>query len=104
MDETPPPNPSAPPVVLMTREGAKTFSPSPDETKPQPNRREEDLKSYTGEWTVLILALLGWAATFCTDMAQEETFKQMLTPSFLGNHIAQLFSVTLAVLSAKRLR
>lgn len=98
------PNPVAAPVTLPTAEGDKTFSPSPDPASPLPQRRTEDTKTYAGEWTVLLLALLGWASTFCLDMAQEESFANMMTPSFLGTHIGQLFSVMAAVTAAKRIR
>ncbi len=69
-----------------------------------PQRRVEDTSSQVGHWTVLALALLGWAASFCLDMATFESFQEVLTPKFLGVHISQLFSVTLAVVTAKRMR
>lgn len=84
--------------------GGKTFSPSPDPAGPLPKRRTEDTKSYAGEWTVLIIAVLGWATTFCVDMAAYETFDDVLTPKFLGVHIGQLFSVTVSIIAAKRLK
>lgn len=97
---TPPPNPTAPNI----EQRGQTFSPSPDPGMPQPQRRMEDTKSYAGEWTILLLALLGWATSFCADMAQEESFQNMFTPKFMGTHVAQLFTVTVSVLAAKRLK
>ena len=69
-----------------------------------PQRRTEDTDSQVGHWTILAVALMGWAASFCLDMATFENFNDVLTPKFLGVHISQLFSVTLAVVTAKRMR
>jgi hypothetical protein len=103
-DPEEPQNPVADPVVLSTPQGRKTFSPSPDDAHPLPKRRTEDTKSYAGEWTVMLLAILGWATTFCVDAAQNETYQQLIQPRFMMLHIAQLFSVTVSVLAAKRIR
>lgn len=91
-------------VASAPGEPPKVYSPSPEPGEPAPKRRMEDTKSYAGEWTVLIIALLGWASTFCLDMAQEETFSAMMTTKFMGTHIAQLLSVTVSVLAAKRIK
>lgn len=80
------------------------MSPSPDPGAPLPQRRTEDTKSYVGEWAVLLLALLGWATTFCVDAAQNETWAQLRQPKFFFLHVAQLFSVMTSVVAAKRLR
>lgn len=98
---TPPPQPEN---IVVERAQPKVYSPSPDPGMPQPKRRTEDTKNYVGEWAVLIIALLGWAVTFTTDMAAYEEWSQILTPKFIGLHSAQLFSVTVAVLAAKRIR
>ena len=102
-DETPTPT-SSPENIVVHRAQPQVYSPSPEPGHSMPQRRVEDTKSYTGEWTVLLLALLTWASSFCVDMAQEESFQNMMTPNFVGTHIAQLFSVTVSVLAAKRLR
>lgn len=90
-----------PPSVVVD---GTTMSPSPEPGQPSPQRRVEDTKSYVGEWTVLLLAVLGWATTFCVDAAQNETWQQITTPKFMLLHIAQLFSVTSAIFAAKRIR
>jgi hypothetical protein len=93
-----------PPNIVVAGAQEQVFSPSPVPGQPAPQRRAEDTDSQMGHWTVLSLALLGWAASFCLDMASFESFKEVLTPKFLGVHISQLFSVTLAVVTAKRMR
>jgi hypothetical protein len=104
MPDPEPQNPVADPVVLSTPQGQKTFSPSPDDAHPLPQRRAEDTKSYVGEWTILLLALLGWATTFCVDAAQNETWEQIINPKFVMLHIGQLFSVMTAIFAAKRMK
>lgn len=71
--------------------------------EPTWKRRREDKQNKAGIWTVLIIAVLMWATTFCLDMATYETFSQVWTPKFIGIHIGQLFSVTVSILAAKRL-
>lgn len=84
--------------------GGRKYSPSPNDAEQLPKRRTEDTKSYVGEWSVLLVALGGWAITFCVDMAAYETFDQIWTPKFIGVHVGQLFTVTVSVLAAKRIR
>lgn len=91
------------PVTLPNRQ-AQVLSPSPVPGESLPRRRTEDTKNYTGEWAVLLVALLGWATTFCVDAAQNETWEQIQQPHFIFLHIGQLFSVITAVVAAKRLR
>lgn len=101
-EETPDSN--LPPPIVMEGQQPQVFSPSPVPGAPPPQRRAEDTKSYAGEWTVLLIALLGWATTFMLDMAEFESWTQIWTPKFVGVHIGQLFSVTAAVIAAKRIR
>lgn len=69
-----------------------------------PMRRRDDNTSNVGEWTVLTLALLGFALTFCIDMATYESFAEMLTPKFIGLHAGQLLTVLISVVAAKRIK
>lgn len=98
------PEPEKNTLKPVTASDGTVFSPSPEPGRTLPRRRMEDVKSYVGEWTVLLLALLGWASTFCVDAAQNETWAQVTNPKFIMLHIGQLFSVVTAVVAAKRLR
>lgn len=97
-DET---NPA--PVVLPGAED-KVLSPSPTPGAALPTRRVEDTASYSGEWTLLIMALLTWAVTFFGELAQVKTWAEMQTPGFVGTHAAQVIGVILSVVAAKRIK
>lgn len=92
------------PVTVATTEGAKVMSPTPIPGEPQPQRRQEDTRSYSGEWTILGLALLTWASTFFAEIAQVKTWAELQTPAFLGTHVAQVCGVVLSVFAAKRIK
>jgi hypothetical protein len=82
----------------------QVLSPSPVPGKELPQRRAEDVKSYTGEWTVLLLGILGWATTFFIDASQNETWAEITSPKFMALHVGQLFSVMTAIIAAKRMK
>lgn len=90
--------------VTIPNAQPQVLSPSPVPGEQLPQRRLDDTKSYAGEWTVLLLALLGWATTFCVDGAQSESWAQITDPKFIMLHIGQLFSVMTAVIAAKRMK
>lgn len=90
--------------VEMPDAQPQILSPSPVPGQELPKRRAEDTKSYAGEWTVLLMAIAGWATTFFIDAAQNETWEQVMSPKFLALHVGQLFSVTTAIFAAKRMK
>lgn len=67
-------------------------------------QRRRDDGPQLGTKIVLLVAVCGWAGTFCTDMAVFESFAQVLTPKFLGVHFAQLFFYLASVYAARRLQ
>jgi hypothetical protein len=71
---------------------------------PPPPPLAYDHKTYALEWTVLLVAILGWATTFCLDVAKQATFESIWTPAFLGSHLAQLFTYITSVVAAKRIK
>jgi hypothetical protein len=93
-----------PPTAPVPPDDAGDHVAPVDTGAPLPQRRVEDTKSYAGEWTVLLTALLTWATTFCFDMAETESLAQVLTLKFMALHVGQLFAVTTAIVSAKRIR
>lgn len=90
--------------VTIQRAQPQVLSPSPVPGQELPQRRSEDTKSYTGEWTVLLLGILGWATTFFIDASQNETWKEITSPKFMALHVGQLFSVMTAIIAAKRMK
>jgi hypothetical protein len=100
-----PPLPPLGTVEVVTDSGErKTMSPTPTPGAPNPQRRQTDTATYGLEWTVLGLALLGWAGTFFADVATVSTWAEMQTPKFVGIHIAQLFTTITAIVAAKRIK
>lgn len=92
-------------VVPTPEQGPTVYSPSPNQGERSPDRRKGDQPgAYTGLWIVLLLAILGWSATFMQDMAKESSFQNIWTPAFVGSHGAQLVTYIASVVAAIKIK
>lgn len=96
------PDPMEP--VTIDRAQPQVLSPSPVPGQELPQRRAADTANYSGEWTVLVLGILGWLTTFFMDAAQNESWADITAPKFMALHVAQLFSVVISIVAAKRMK
>lgn len=97
-------DPKTPEPIVVEGAQPQVYSPSPTPGEPPPKRRAEDSKTYTGEWVVLLIAVLTWASTFLADIALLDSWSELGQPKILALQLSKLTAAILSVLAAKRIK